>query len=130
MPADSETVTAETSPSPRAETETDAPDAEHSFGGVGESRTGFRPSESTIATRLAPPRFDLAAELAADDRFAAALAVATRPPARRRAPMASRWRRDLPTLGRQLLLLESAVVDWCDAVDELLHPRTSGAWLD
>lgn len=55
------------------------PDPEHSFGGVGESRTGFRPSDSTIRTQLAPPAFDLRAELAADDRFAAALLAAVDP---------------------------------------------------
>ncbi len=121
MAPESEPVAAETSPRPRAVTASDAPDPEHSFGGVGESRTGFRPSDSTIATRLAPPRFDHAAELAADDRFAAVLMAAS-PTRRGRAPMATRWRRDLPILERQVTLLESAVVNWCDAVEDLLPP--------
>ncbi|HUZ01654.1 MAG TPA: hypothetical protein VMU89_14995 [Thermomicrobiaceae bacterium] len=112
MTEPSEPVTADALPSPHV-TASDATDPEHSFGGVGESRTRFRPSDSTIATRLAPPRFDLRAELAADDRLAAYLAASPR----RRAPMATRWRRDLPILARQLMLLEVAVIEWADTVE-------------
>ena len=66
MAPETEPTTAATSPSPHAETVPNEPGPERVFGGAGETST-------------ADSRFDLAAELAADDRFAAVLQEAIDP---------------------------------------------------